>query len=422
MSDDFSTQARGAWLWTLTALASAVLVACGGGGGSAEPAAASPSSTVSGAVVKGPVAGATVCAYALLPTGKGTSLGCTTSTGEGNYSLTLAHAGDIVVEATGGTYVDEATGAKNVLLSAPLTVVGSAGPDGTRLYATPLTAMAFNQAVAGGGLTVAAFESAATQVGSAFGVPASMPLARTLPAVTGATNAYGDALIAVSGLISASLTLNNFVNSKPVSTGTGNAPGCSPAIKVAEVAPPLAGGVYLLDDGSAASKGLLFDVTDPLPAWRALLPASGAAMGCDVTVNTAAAVTLRCELPALQAGLRFVQDAATDPLPAALPAQGVLLAGRRIEGRGDLALSGVPITLPALALGGGAVTPPLTINSGSGGIKTGTDISVVGGTISSGGGNILTTVPIGTATAGMGSPGQTGSISITTANACNKAG
>lgn len=404
----------GTWIWTLTALASAVLVACGGGGGGGSPTE-SQASVVSGAVVKGPVGGASVCAYVLQPSGKGAQLGCTTSSLDGSYSFSINYAGDVVIEATGGTYVDEATGASGVPLRAPLTVAGTAGQ---KLYVTPLTSMAFNQAVAGGGLTVASFETLATQIGSAFGVPSSMPLARTQPVVTGTTNAYGDALIAVSGLISSSLTLDTFVNSKPISLPPGNSLSCTPSIKVAEAAATLPTGVYLVDDGSAASKGLAFVVADPLPAWRELLPTTGPAMGCDVTVNTASSVQMRCELPALQAGLWFAQDASIDAIPSTLPAQGVLVAGRRIEGTGNLVLAGVPITFPGLATGPGAITPPLTINSGSGGIKSGTDITVVGGTISSGGGNVVATVPIGIT--GTGTIGQAGSISITP-TICTKA-
>ena len=64
--------------FTFAPLAAAfALAGCGGGNSSA------PSTTVSGSVVKGPVGGAQVCAYAATSTGKGAQLGCTTTNASG---------------------------------------------------------------------------------------------------------------------------------------------------------------------------------------------------------------------------------------------------------------------------------------------------------------------------------------------------
>src|SRR5687767_6815003 len=83
-------------------LAAAGLIAACGGGSSAPPTTTS----VSGSVVKGPVNGANVCAYKAISTGKGEQLACTTTTASGSYTLQIQYVGDVVIEATGGTYVD----------------------------------------------------------------------------------------------------------------------------------------------------------------------------------------------------------------------------------------------------------------------------------------------------------------------------
>ena len=80
----------------------AALSGCGGGDSpSASPAPAAPvapvpplpaaaSTTVSGAVVKGPVSGAQICAYTVVANARGAALGgCTTSDTAGNYSLAV---------------------------------------------------------------------------------------------------------------------------------------------------------------------------------------------------------------------------------------------------------------------------------------------------------------------------------------------
>ena len=125
-----------------------ILVACGGGSTAgtipspeviatpdtassdvpASPTAAAPGSpraTLSGVVVKGPVANAAVCAYALTLTGKGTQLSCTTTDSAGRYSMTFEFDGPVVVDAAGGSYLDEATGMSKPL-STPLMSVSNA--------------------------------------------------------------------------------------------------------------------------------------------------------------------------------------------------------------------------------------------------------------------------------------------------------
>ncbi|MEO5671220.1 MAG: hypothetical protein ABIR26_11060, partial [Ramlibacter sp.] len=104
-------------------LAAATLItACGGGDDSAPT-----TTSVSGSVVKGPVSGANVCAYKAISTGKGEQLLCTTSNSTGGYSMDLTYVGDVVIEASGGTYADEATGTTKTLSDAMQVVIVAQG-------------------------------------------------------------------------------------------------------------------------------------------------------------------------------------------------------------------------------------------------------------------------------------------------------
>src|SRR6266540_1879396 len=81
-------------------LAAVWVAACGGGGGSDEPP---PPPPVSGYVVKGPIAAATVELYSITADGTKTRLGATTSDLSGFYSFNIAPpAGSVIlVEASG---------------------------------------------------------------------------------------------------------------------------------------------------------------------------------------------------------------------------------------------------------------------------------------------------------------------------------
>jgi hypothetical protein len=189
------------------------LPACGGGGsdGGSNGATSSTTSTstLSGSVVKGPVAGSQVCAYELVATGKGRPLGCTISNADGAYSLDLTFQGEVVVEAAGGTYTDEATGLAGVALSTPLTSAALLGSGPNTLHATPLTALAYSHAVdASGDFTLAGFEANAGLVRNAFGLPETVDLTRTLPIVNATSiNAYGTALEGISKMLGMGATL-----------------------------------------------------------------------------------------------------------------------------------------------------------------------------------------------------------------------
>ena len=103
-----------------------------------------------GNVVKGPVSGATVEFYTLDATGsKGELLGTTTTEANGTYtvSLTPSPTGPILAEASGGSYVDEAT--VSTVTLAPSDLLTAVLPTGTtQATMTPLTHMAAARAMA----------------------------------------------------------------------------------------------------------------------------------------------------------------------------------------------------------------------------------------------------------------------------------
>jgi hypothetical protein len=132
------------------------LVSCGGGGASSP----SPAPVMlSGQAVKGPVIGGQVCAYTL--TSPRQQIACATTDANAKYSLALPEGtGEVLLEVTGGTYVDEATG-KTVALSDPLRTISKAGSANNALI-TPFTELAVQRASVsnpGGNLSLVAFNS-----------------------------------------------------------------------------------------------------------------------------------------------------------------------------------------------------------------------------------------------------------------------
>lgn len=175
----------------------------------APPPAAS--TTVSGAVVKGPVSGAQVCAYTVIGSARGTALGsCTTSDASGGYSFAVpAGTGPLWVEATGGSYIDEVSGATVSLpAGSPLVSLVTANGAAVTTMLTPLTTLALNAARATAGasgtLDATAYATAASQLLSSFNLPSSLNIVTTTPAFAnsaGGINSYGTALTTISRMV-----------------------------------------------------------------------------------------------------------------------------------------------------------------------------------------------------------------------------
>ena len=176
----------------LVSVASVGLVACGGGDDTPAAPATPVETTITGSAVKGPVNGATVTAKKA----DGTVCGEEKTT-NGTYTLKTTCTGDLIIEVSGGKYIDEATGAETTL-SSPLKVMVTANGGSVTGVVTPLTTMAFSTAFSSpSAATKAAFDSQAAKVATQFGLN-GVNLATTIPTVTGSVNDYGKALKAVS--------------------------------------------------------------------------------------------------------------------------------------------------------------------------------------------------------------------------------
>lgn len=187
-----------------------LLAACGGGGGGGG----GDGPAVSGGVVKGPVLGATVCAYAISAGGKGgqftlglaagapgtISNGCYVTPADGSYAFVLpaGASGDVLLEATGGSFCTNETpiaaGAcpgggtivnlGNAVMSSAVAL--GAGNTPATVYITPLTTAAVN-AAAGASFSAATFQAqfntlAGQVIGANSGMtPATAPNASNQP-------------------------------------------------------------------------------------------------------------------------------------------------------------------------------------------------------------------------------------------------
>lgn len=152
---------------------------CGGGGSSdstAPVSAPAAAGTLSGSVIKGPVSGATVSALRVVNGAAGPVIATATTDAQGGFTLAMGdYAGPVMLQASGGGYVDEATGstmrmaAGDVMTAVIANVPAGVATSGVQM--TPLTSMA--QAMAqhmSGGLTGANIMSANVAVGAYFAV------------------------------------------------------------------------------------------------------------------------------------------------------------------------------------------------------------------------------------------------------------
>lgn len=136
----------------MLSLAVMSLFGCGGGGGTAAPPAGS--TTISGVAAKGPINGGVVKVFEVKANGSVDTTndtpignGNTATDGSGKYiaTLTKVPAGPVVVEVSGGSYTDEATGTAGVPLKANLRAAVPSVTNGSKVAITPLTDLAFRQ-------------------------------------------------------------------------------------------------------------------------------------------------------------------------------------------------------------------------------------------------------------------------------------
>ena len=148
-----------------------------------NPSAISPGfgNRVTGIASKGPLSGSSICAYAIAQGVKAGQFGpCATSNASGGFSIDLeTYIGPVLLEATGGSYGDEASGAC-LVLSVPLHGILLNATGGTASVAvTALTELAYRYALAeAGGLTAPNIQVAFASVQRHFGV---LDIAHTQP-------------------------------------------------------------------------------------------------------------------------------------------------------------------------------------------------------------------------------------------------
>ncbi len=153
-----------------------ILFGCGGGGSSATTPAGTTGAhgMFSGTAVKGPISGATVTAYSITNGTMGMQLASGTTDSKGNFDMPIGdYEGSVMIQMSGGTYVDEATGtvmpmAPGDVMTAVLTSLAS-GTTVTGIQVTPLTSMA--QAMANnmaGGMIDANITAANNAIGNYF--------------------------------------------------------------------------------------------------------------------------------------------------------------------------------------------------------------------------------------------------------------
>lgn len=170
----------------------------GGGGGSSDPRPA----IVSGQAVKGAIAGGTVTAYAIAAGVPGNVLATAITDADGNYSLTIeGYSGPVLLEITGGSFIDEATGAAIDLpgssgsgLRAAVGNVTAAGD--LQVQITPLTTFAAARAAQmTDGLTASNIDAANQQLSAYFGGIDLLAMSPIDPTVAGASAGASQAAV-----------------------------------------------------------------------------------------------------------------------------------------------------------------------------------------------------------------------------------
>ncbi len=172
-------------------LALSIITACGGGGG------ATVQGSISGTATKGPVSNATMTAYAISNGQIGAQIATATSDANGNFTMiTGGYAGPVMLQMSGGTYIDEAKGtnmsmATGDVMTAVMPTV-AAGANVTGIQVTPVTSMAQTRAQAmAGGMTDANITAANTAMGNYFMVSDILHVQPMNPLVAGSGVAVG---------------------------------------------------------------------------------------------------------------------------------------------------------------------------------------------------------------------------------------
>jgi hypothetical protein len=212
----------------ISALVVTLLLAagCGGGGTSSDVVGSGGTGSISGVVTKGPLSNATITGYGISGGQMGAQIGTTTTDASGKFSMPIgSYAGSVMMQVSGGTYKDEATGSSmgmasgDVMTAVMPSVVSGANSNGIQV--TPVTTMAQARAQSmTGGMTDANIAAANTAMGSYFMVSDILHVQPMNPLTTGSgmganqdARNYGMTLAAMSQYAQ---TLNMTVSSAMV--------------------------------------------------------------------------------------------------------------------------------------------------------------------------------------------------------------
>ncbi len=236
----------------LSTLTLTLFAGCGGGGGGTTGGSGGATGTISGTAIKGPVAGATVTAFAINNGVMGSQIGTAQTDGQGNFSMQVGnYDGSVMLQMKGGNYMDEATGTNMPMQSSDMMTAVipsmSSGSTVSGIQMTPLTSMAQMMAQGmAGGMTSANIATANTSVGNYFMVNDILHVQPMDPLMQGSGNAadpnmrdYGMTIAAMSqyansigmqfssGIVTAMMDdasdgqMNGMMGSTPVQMGGG---------------------------------------------------------------------------------------------------------------------------------------------------------------------------------------------------------
>jgi hypothetical protein len=166
-----------------------------------------PGQVLTGVAFFGAISGATIIASSVVNGTKGPTLGTTGTDPKGNFSVNIGnYIGPVMIEANGGTYTDQVTGA-TVNLDSPLRAAIANSFGATSVAITPITeAVVQNAETSLGALTVGNILGANQQVQQQFGFDpkATIPTVATDPlssTVNDAAKAYSAYVAGVSQYI-----------------------------------------------------------------------------------------------------------------------------------------------------------------------------------------------------------------------------
>jgi uncharacterized protein (UPF0333 family) len=285
------------------------LFGCGGGGGGSSVSL--QTTEISGVASKAPISGGNVNVFKIVNGTKVVPAIASGTTGtDGTYNLSWeSYSGPVLVEISGGSYTDEATGNTNATIppAEPLHAVVPSASGAVSAAVTPLTDLAFQ--LAGANLTEATISSANEQVASMFGVDDIIgtqpvaPTASALAASTTAQRAYTLALAAFSQIVkdqssTVAETITYFKDNTTAGTGLTSAAAAALQNAVATFF------TQTNSNNETGVKAVKLFTTGSLPSGNTIL-------GIQAEINLPSGVSVKTDSNGVLAGYLFTSGLAT---------------------------------------------------------------------------------------------------------------